>query len=84
MDGTKEFIKGRNDFTVNIALIKEMKPVLGVIYAPKYNFMYSAFKRAWVFQNGIKIYNNSKRQNLVAADSRHHSSKKTESFLKKK
>ena len=36
-----------------------------------------------MFQNGIKIYNNSKRQNLVAADSRHHSSKKTESFLKK-
>ena len=36
-----------------------------------------------VSKNGIKIYNNSKRQNLVAADSRHHSSKKTESFLKK-
>lgn len=34
LDGTKEFIKKNGEFTVNIALIENNKPVLGVIYAP--------------------------------------------------
>ncbi len=34
LDGTKEFIKKNGEFTVNIALIKDGKPVLGVIYVP--------------------------------------------------
>jgi len=34
LDGTKEFIKRNGDFTVNIALIEDSKPVFGVIYVP--------------------------------------------------
>lgn len=34
LDGTKEFIKRNGEFTVNIALIKNHKPILGVVYAP--------------------------------------------------
>lgn len=34
LDGTKEFIKKNGEFTVNIALIKDGKPVFGVVYAP--------------------------------------------------
>ena len=34
LDGTKEFIAGRNEFTVNLALVSEGKPLLGVIGAP--------------------------------------------------
>lgn len=34
LDGTKEFIKRNGEFTVNIALIKEGKPVAGVIFVP--------------------------------------------------
>jgi 3'(2'),5'-bisphosphate nucleotidase len=34
LDGTKSFINGGRDFTVNIALIRDRFPVLGVIYAP--------------------------------------------------
>lgn len=34
LDGTREFIAGRDEFTVNIALIRERTPVLGVVYAP--------------------------------------------------
>ena len=34
LDGTKEFISGRGEFTVNIALIENGRPVLGVVYAP--------------------------------------------------
>ncbi len=34
LDGTKEFVKKNGEFTVNIALIQQGKPVLGVVYAP--------------------------------------------------
>lgn len=34
MDGTKEFISGNGEFTVNIALIENCTPIFGVIYAP--------------------------------------------------
>lgn len=34
LDGTKEFIKRRGDFTVNIALVEDGTPTLGVVYAP--------------------------------------------------
>jgi len=40
LDGTKEFIKKNGDFTVNIALINNQKPVFGVVYAPVPGFMY--------------------------------------------
>lgn len=41
LDGTKEFVKGSGDFTVNIALIHNHVPVLGVIYAPVPGELYS-------------------------------------------
>jgi len=34
LDGTKEFIKKRTDFTVNVALIEEGRPRFGLVYAP--------------------------------------------------
>jgi 3'(2'), 5'-bisphosphate nucleotidase len=34
LDGTKEFVKRNGEFTVNIALIDNMRPILGVIYVP--------------------------------------------------
>jgi 3'(2'),5'-bisphosphate nucleotidase len=34
LDGTKEFIERRGDFTVNIALVEDRAPTLGVVYAP--------------------------------------------------
>lgn len=34
LDGTKDFVAGRPDFTVNIALIEGGRPVMGVVYAP--------------------------------------------------
>ncbi|WP_102960707.1 3'(2'),5'-bisphosphate nucleotidase CysQ [Mangrovicella endophytica] len=41
LDGTREFVEGRADFTVNIALIEEGVPVLGVVYAPARGVLYS-------------------------------------------
>ncbi len=40
LDGTKEFIKRNGEFTVNIALIENGVPILGVVYAPAKNLMY--------------------------------------------
>lgn len=40
LDGTKEFIKKNGEFTVNIALIKDNTPVLGVVYVPVTGVLY--------------------------------------------
>ncbi len=40
LDGTKEFVKKNGEFTVNIALIKKGKPILGVVYAPVLDELY--------------------------------------------
>jgi 3'(2'), 5'-bisphosphate nucleotidase len=42
LDGTREFIKGNGEFSVNIALIEDHQPVLGVVYAPTKALSYFA------------------------------------------
>ncbi len=42
LDGTREFASGSPDYTVNIALIKNNEPILGVIYAPAHGEMFAA------------------------------------------
>ncbi len=41
LDGTKEFITGSDEYTVNIALIHKGEPVLGVVYAPAKGQLYA-------------------------------------------
>jgi len=40
LDGTKEFIRRNGEFTVNIALVEDGRPRLGVVYAPALNRLY--------------------------------------------
>jgi len=40
LDGTKEFIAGRSEFTVNIALISNRQPIFGMVYAPVVETLY--------------------------------------------
>ena len=40
LDGTKEFVNRRGEFTVNIGLIENREPVLGVVYAPAKDVLY--------------------------------------------
>jgi len=42
LDGTKEFVKRNGEFTVNIALVENNKPILGVIYVPVRRVLYYA------------------------------------------
>ncbi len=50
LDGTQEFVAGRPDFAVNIALIQNNKPVLGVIHAPVTEDTYWATKDQGAFK----------------------------------
>jgi 3'(2'), 5'-bisphosphate nucleotidase len=42
LDGTREFIAHRDEFTVNIALVENGRPVMGVVYAPARDLLYAA------------------------------------------
>ena len=44
LDGTKEFIKKNGEFTVNIALVENQVPILGVVYTPVTKELYFAEK----------------------------------------
>jgi len=50
LDGTKEFIKKNDEFTVNIALIQDQQPILGVIGVPAKNIVYAAVKSEGAFK----------------------------------
>lgn len=50
LDGTKEFIKRNGEFTVNIALIENGKPVLGVVVAPALEVSYLAAQGVGAFK----------------------------------
>lgn len=49
LDGTKEFIKRNGEFTVNIALIEEGEPVLGVVLAPALGRLYAGARGSGAF-----------------------------------
>ena len=86
LDGTKEFINRNGEFTVNIALIKDRKPVLGVIYTPVTDDLYEGF----VGEYARKIQNselqnlqvNNKSDNRIAVRSKSHPSPEEEAVLK--
>jgi 3'(2'), 5'-bisphosphate nucleotidase len=50
LDGTQEFVAGRGDFAVNIALIEHNQPVLGIIHAPVSQTTYWAVKGEGTFK----------------------------------
>jgi len=56
LDGTKEFIKRSGEFTVNIALIDNGVPVLGVVYVPVSGVTYAgiAGQGAWKYEDGTE------------------------------
>ena len=78
LDGTKEFIKKNGQFTVNIALIVDNNPVLGVVYAPALETVYvgEKGKGALKIRKGAKevIQVNMKTRDRVAVQSRSHAS----------
>lgn len=88
LDGTKEFIKRNGEFTVNIALIEDGKPILGVVHAPAIEATYAGIvgEGAWVERDGAKVDIHATRYeggklNVVA--SRSHAGPETEAMIDK-
>ncbi|RWS45625.1 3'(2'),5'-bisphosphate nucleotidase [Arcobacter suis] len=85
IDGTKEFIKKNDEFTINIALIKNNIPYLGVVYAPALNELYWA--------DGINSYRNNEKlplfinenpkEKISVVVSKSHLSSETQEFIDK-
>jgi 3'(2'), 5'-bisphosphate nucleotidase len=88
LDGTKEFIKQRAEFTVNVALIESGEPVLGVVLAPALDLLYWAVKGegAWKEENGgspQRIYSRPPTPGtpLTVVESLSHPSPELEEYL---
>jgi 3'(2'), 5'-bisphosphate nucleotidase len=85
LDGTREFIKRNGEFTVNIALIDQNKPILGVIYVPVRDVMYfaaigyGAFKQQKLVEK-IQVRPCPQEQ-IVVVGSRSFWDKRVEKFL---
>ncbi|WP_115301709.1 3'(2'),5'-bisphosphate nucleotidase CysQ [Legionella beliardensis] len=60
LDGTKEFINYNGEFTINVALIEEHQPVLGIVAAPALNLLYAGFKGG----EAIKMDRHGNRQSI--------------------
>ncbi len=83
LDGTKEFIKRNGEFTVNIALVHNLRPVLGVINLPSRDLQYYtdgkfSFKKVG---KSTKKINVKKNKTLSIAISRSHLDEKTLKFI---
>lgn len=50
IDGTKEFVKRTGEFTINIALIENNKPIAGVVYAPALGRLFAGIVGGEVFE----------------------------------
>jgi len=88
LDGTKEFIKRNGEFTVNIGLIKNREPILGVVYAPAKNVLYTGSSEAGAFKQAdggeaVRISAVFRGPLPVLAGTRSHPSEEMETFLRR-
>jgi len=83
LDGTKEFIKKNDEFTVNIALIHKDAPVLGVVYAPALDVCYWAKQGDGAFKDGkrLPLKTENQRETYKIVASRSHMSTETQAFI---
>ncbi|MBH51088.1 MAG: hypothetical protein CMG70_03865 [Candidatus Marinimicrobia bacterium] len=70
IDGTKEFIEGIPQFSISIGLVELGKPILGVIYNPAKNELFSAINNGGAELNGKSIKCLQTNQNLSLLVSR--------------
>lgn len=62
LDGTREFMRGGVDFTVNIGLIYRGEPVLGVIYAPERGEVYAGFTNEDGSRRAFRFFEDSETE----------------------
>ena len=84
LDGTKEFVKRNGEFTVNIALVKNGKPILGVIFVPVKGWLYygssnGSFRE--INEKKVKLPLDKKSTNFKVVGSRSHQSPETKEYF---
>jgi 3'(2'), 5'-bisphosphate nucleotidase len=90
LDGTKEFIKKNGEFTINIALVYEHTPVLGVIYVPVRDVIYfavegrGAFMREAGEERRLQLRALEGNELLLIVASRSHNSAAVEAYVEEK
>ncbi|HET9680088.1 MAG TPA: 3'(2'),5'-bisphosphate nucleotidase CysQ [Gammaproteobacteria bacterium] len=87
LDGTKEFIKKNGEFTVNIALIQNHQPVVGIVYAPALGVTYLGCEGVGAYRQrddgepeAIQVAQTGRKPMKVVA-SRSHRGGKLDAFL---
>jgi 3'(2'), 5'-bisphosphate nucleotidase len=94
LDGTREFLAGNGEFTINVALIERGAPVSGAVYAPAIGRLWVGGETAFACEAQVgaalpgegsrrRIRTRSAPTNLVAFASRSHLDPKSDSFLKR-
>jgi 3'(2'), 5'-bisphosphate nucleotidase len=85
LDGTKEFVRGGDDYTVNIGLIVNGTPNLGVVFAPATEQLHAGIvgEGAWLedLSNRIPISTRKPGSELVAVASKSHFNQPTADYL---
>lgn len=85
LDGTKEFVRGGDDYTVNIALIEKGAPKLGVVFAPATGRLHGGCValEAWVEDEGRRreIRTRSRGSEVRAVASKSHLNQATIDYL---
>ncbi|MCM8761418.1 MAG: 3'(2'),5'-bisphosphate nucleotidase CysQ [Candidatus Omnitrophica bacterium] len=88
LDGTREFIMRNEEFTINIALIEDGAPVVGVIGVPIYRDIYYALKDRGAFKiagdgrrKRIRISDETPKDKIIVAVSRSHRTEELEEYV---
>lgn len=88
LDGTREFAAGRDEFTVNIGLVREGKPVLGVVGVPAYGELFGgivgqyAWKRTAAGERRIHARSAPQEGLAVLASRSHANDERLQAYLK--
>jgi 3'(2'), 5'-bisphosphate nucleotidase len=86
LDGTREFVKRNGEFTINIALVQQHEPVLGVVAAPALRLLYWGARGIGAFSRlqdsaQVPIRISSPETPLRVVGSRSHASAETQVYL---
>jgi 3'(2'), 5'-bisphosphate nucleotidase len=85
LDGTKEFVRGGDDYTVNIGLIEGGRPKLGVVFAPATGRLHAGIlgAGAWCEDGGVRrsIRTRPRGTELTAVASKSHLNQSTIDYL---
>jgi 3'(2'), 5'-bisphosphate nucleotidase len=85
LDGTKEFVRGGDDYTVNIGLIEKRRPTLGIVFAPATGRLHGgcAGSGAWVDRGAGRetICSRARGERMTAVASKSHLNQATIDYL---